>query len=225
MMRVTVLVVAAVLLGVGAPMWAAGAVALTAISPILALPAIAGAGAAVVLRSRRERRLRHRPVSATLRSVADEMRAGRTFAQALVAVDEPVADRVVRRLVAAGADASTIARAASGSFERHRATFVAAVSMSEVAGGSLADHLQRMAEVAEIDEAAERERRVSTSQARFSALVVGGVPLIVAAVVVGVRGVPEPGGALMVIPMVVGAGLLLFGSGAVMWMSRTGRRR
>lgn len=225
MMQVTTVVVAAVLLASRAPAWVAAVVALLIVPPIVGIPAAVGGAIVLAHRGRRKRRRALLPVSVVLRSLADEMRAGRTFPQAIEALGEPVADRTVRRLVAAGADATTIAEAAGRSFGRHRSTFVAAVSMSEVAGASLAEHLQRMAEVAEADEAAERERRVSTSQARFSALVVGGVPVFIAAAVVALRGIPEPGGAIVVVPMALGAALLVAGSAAVAWMSRPGRRR
>ncbi len=222
-MATTVIVVSVLVWIMGGPVWLVGVAALVALSPTLGLAAVILGIIVTVMRARWDRDRTQDPASQALRSLADEMGAGRTFAHALLAVGEPIADRSVRRLVHVGADASTLAQAAGRSLGPRQSTFVAAVALSEVAGSSLADHLHHMADVAEVDESIERDRRVASAQARFSAIVVGVVPLVVAGAVVLLRGIPEPGGAPVVIPMAAGASLLLTGSVAVAWMS--GSRR
>ena len=68
----------------------------------------------------------------------------------------------------------------------------------------LADQAGEVAQLA-------RERRVSLAQVKLSAVVVGIVPMVVSVALVAVRGVPDPGGALVVIPMIVGLSLQLVG--------------
>ena len=50
------------------------------------------------------------------------------------------------------------------------------------------------------------------AQVRFSAWVVGVAPLALTVLVVGANGIPEPGGAAVVIPMAVGAFLQISGT-------------
>ena len=76
---------------------------------------------------------------------------------------------------------------------------------------------------ADVDAAtqAARDRRVALAQIRLSAVVVGVVPLVLAVAAVAVRGVPEPGGPIVVVPMAVGASLMLAGSVIVLVATRS----
>jgi Flp pilus assembly protein TadB len=76
-----------------------------------------------------------------------------------------------------------------------------------------------MASVADDAQRRRREIRVATAQSRFSAVVVGVVPVLLAIVLVSVRGVPEPGGPAVVIPMILGAVSMLVGSAVVFVMA------
>lgn len=85
-------------------------------------------------------------------------------------------------------------------------------SFSEHTGAAISSALILLAERA--DEATElvRQRGVSLAQAKFSAVVVGIVPVAVSAGLIGLKGVPSPGGAIIVVPMVAGIALQLMGT-------------
>lgn len=221
-MILSTVVVAGLLLVAGTPRWAAVGVIVAAIVPWPVVVAVAPVAVLVVaLRSRR--RVASVPVSVFIRAIADDLAGGRTFVQAVGASDDPSVDHRIRRLCAVGVDGATVAAALGERLGAHVDAVRAAVALSEQSGGSLARALHGVADRVGLDESAERERRVAVSQARFSAIVVGVAPLVVAVVVVLARGIPEPGGALTIVPMVAGAVLMVGGSATVAWMSRPRR--
>lgn len=220
-MPVTIVAVSAGLLVLGAPRWVVAAGVAIAFVPVLGLLAVAGGLAYEVATRRSPGRLRAGDTARFLRAVADDLGTGQTLLQVVAASTDLHIDGHARRLCAIGAPGDEIAAAIAPTLGRHGPGFRSAVALSETTGGSLAEALHVLADQADLDADAVRERRVATSQARFTALVVGGVPLVVAFAIVAARGVPEPGGALVVVPMAVGAMLMLVGAGLVAWMSRS----
>lgn len=219
MTPVTMVVVAGAITLMGGPWWVVVGGAAMAFAPIPALLAMALALVVDVVR-RSRRRSTGVPVSRFLEAVADDMAAGSTFVGAVAAAQHPAVDERVRRLCSVGAAGSAVASALEPALGRHAPAVRAAVSISEVSGGSLGSALRIVAARAEEIETADRERRVATAHARFSALVVGLVPLAIGGLVVVVRGVPDPGGPQVIIPMVVGSSLMVAGSAIVAWLSR-----
>ena len=67
--------------------------------------------------------------------------------------------------------------------------------------------------------ASRRKRRSALAQVRFSAWVVGVAPLVLTLLVVLTRGIPQPRGAIIVIPMVVGFVLQVTGTATVFVLS------
>lgn len=220
-MTVTIVAVGCLLLLVGAPWWVPASAIALALSPVAGLAVGLAALVTEVIRTRRSVRPPS-PVSRIVRGFADELGTGHTLHQVVRWSPSPAVGSEARRLAFVGAPAGSIADALGSVLGRHATTFRSAVVLSEQSGGSLARALHELADEVEQDEAADGDRRVASSQARFSALVVGVVPLAIAALVVGLRGVPEPGGAVIVVPMTVGAVLMIAGSAVVGWMSRTG---
>lgn len=221
-MILSTVALAALLLIAGAPRWAALGVVVAGIVPMPVVVAVVPV-AAVVATVRSRRRAASPPVSGFIRAIADDLAGGRTFVQAVSASDDPSVDHRIRRLCSVGVDGATIAAALADRLGGHAGAVRAAVALSEQSGGSLAGALHGIADRARLDEAAARERRVAVSQARFSAIVVGVAPLVIALAVVIARGIPEPGGAPTIVPMVTGAVLMIGGSTAVAWMSRPRR--
>lgn len=225
MTPITIVAIGALIVVLGGPLWILPVAGAITVAPALGWLVLAVLGSVVVIRRLRARTASSVSVSRFLRNVAAELASGRTLVQTLTVSDDARVDPTVRRLCAVGSDGATIADALAPGLGRHARTFGAAVALSEVSGGPLASTLEMVADQASIDEASERERRVATSQARFSALVVGVVPLAIALLVVALRGVPEPGGPLIVVPMVAGGALMVAGGGVVVWMSRSRRVR
>ena len=221
-MILSAVVVAGLLLVAGVPRWAVAGVIIAAIVP-LAVVVVLVPVAIVVVAIRARRRVELPPVSGFVRGVADDLAGGRTFVQAVAASGDPSVDDRIRRLCSVGVDGPTVAAALGDRLGGHAEAVRAAVALSEQSGGSLARALHGVADRVGLDETADRERRVAVSQARFSAIVVGVAPLVIAGLVVVTRGVPEPGGALTIVPMVAGAVLMLGGSATVAWMSRPRR--
>ncbi len=158
--------------------------------------------------------------SSVIRALALDMGAGRTLREALLASPDRRIDARVRRLCDVGAPLEDVGRALGDRLGMDAQSLVGAISLSDATGSALAGSLDAIADQMELEEALERDRRVATSQARFSALVVGVVPLAAALLIVLIKGVPEPGGAPIIIPMIVGATLMVIGSGVVLSMSR-----
>jgi hypothetical protein len=56
---------------------------------------------------------------------------------------------------------------------------------------------------------------VTLAQVKLSAVVVGLVPVAASIGLVALRGVPEPGGAVIVVPMIIGIAMQILGTGIV----------
>ena len=95
------------------------------------------------------------------------------------------------------------------------AAFLGICAFSERTGAAIVAALHVLADQA--DDAIElaRQRRVALAQTKLSAVVVGVVPIVASVGLVALRGVPEPGGALIIIPMAIGIALQLVGTAVV----------
>lgn len=205
-----VAVLAAIAVVVGTSWLAVGIGVVAALHPLLFL-----GGIVVVVLTRLLRRRQASNGSAVeagfLRAVAAELRSGASLRHALAAAadTEPrlPLDRV-RRLAAAGAP---FARIATGMEEAlaHNGRLVGAVlAMTDRIGGEASVLFARLASISDESAALERERVAATAQARFSAAVVVGAPLVFTALVLASGGDG----------LFVGPGLLLAGTGLVLQM-------
>ncbi|HSJ70193.1 MAG TPA: type II secretion system F family protein [Acidimicrobiia bacterium] len=218
-MTLTLIALGAAVIVTGGP-WPLAAILIAAsVSPATGVAAIA---AGVMWEAWRHRRHHRHGASASsvIRALALDMGAGRSLREALLESPDGRIDATIRRLCDVGAPLEDVGRVLGDRLGVEAQSLVGAIALSDATGSALAESLDAIADQMELEETLERDRRVATSQARFSALVVGVVPLAVAILVVLIRGVPEPGGAQIIVPMAVGATLMVIGSGIVLSMSR-----
>lgn len=150
-----------------------------------------------------------------LRHVSAAVRAGSTLRQAIASSDPDFVGPLAVRLSRAGAGMADIGTAASHQLPQSGVRFAALCAMSEYSGSSVSSALTAC--VTAVERASERRRKLKTAlaQVRMSAWVVGVGPIALTLAMLGFRGgVPEPGGPIVVVPMVIGyalqiAGLLL----------------
>lgn len=115
-----------------------------------------------------------------LGSIAAELRAGASIRSALVAATSGHNDDislVVGRMAAAGRPLGDIA-AALTELPINGRRAAAALRVVVMAGGRSADVFSRLADRAMEEADLLRERRVQTVQARLSALIIGGIPVV-----------------------------------------------
>jgi tight adherence protein B len=151
----------------------------------LGLALLAGIGAPVVVRSMRERRGRliAAVVPETLERVASELRSGGTVATAISAVasaDGPLAPDMARVDTRVRLGASLVQ--ALGAWARERSVAgvdaaAGALAMCSSVGGRSADALDGLATSLRDRLGVAAEARAMSSQARMSAVVVGGAPV------------------------------------------------
>jgi hypothetical protein len=147
-----------------------------------------------------------------LRSLAGVVTAGGSLRDGIAQSEHESVTSNVRRLCAAGGSVTAIGRAIEPGLPINGRRFASMCAMSEHTGSSIAPSLVMFAARAKDAEDRDRQRRASLAQVRFSAWVVGVAPLALTALVVGANGIPEPGGAAVVIPMAVGAVLQISGT-------------
>lgn len=200
----------------GAPWLLVGAAVLVAVTPMPGMVALVAVGAIAGIRARR-RQAKGRSEVTFLRSVASTVAAGGTLRDGVVA--SGLAGSHVLRLCKAGASMTDIGVAASRDLLVNGRAFASLCAMSEQTGSSVAASITSLATRAAKRESRERRKRVSLAQVRFSALIVGVAPLALTTVITAARGIPEPGGAAVIIPMMVGAALEILGTTIVFRMS------
>ena len=212
-------VTVAALLVVGAPPRVIALVGVAMVIPmwglVLAVPVVA-----FVWWRRRRSETRSPGAASFLRSVTADVSTGRTLRQAIADSPSPIVDDRVRRICHAGAPMGEVASALAPRLEGAGAAFVGLVTATEITGGSPVVALSTMLDQVEARSSLARDQRVAVAQARISAFVVGVVPLALALALVIMRGVPEPGGAIVVGIMACGAVLMLAGAVSVFMMSR-----
>ena len=171
------LVLAAVCLGYLPPVEGL-AIAIIHSHPLVAAPALAIA--ALRSRSRTDRVSRSELVAAFLRSVAAELRAGRSLRVALVDsahLDSRLGlDRVVR-VAAAGRPMEQVADEMAAC--REMSAIATAVRVAAMTGGSAVPVFVSLAADSADEGALARERRELTVQARLSIAIVAGFPIAV----------------------------------------------
>jgi Flp pilus assembly protein TadB len=153
------------------------------------------------------------------RSLSGAVLAGSTLRNAISACRHPAVTPYARRLCGAGRSMVDVGSELSTALPVNGKRFAALCGMSEQTGASIAPTLASFAERAAETERRRRRQRASLTQARASAWVVGVAPLALTGLLVAMRGLPEPGGATVVIPMIVGAGLQVAGMAAVFAVS------
>ncbi len=203
---------------VGAPVPIVGAVGLVAVSPIYGSIGLVAAAAFYGWRKRVKRTSASSEV-ALLRSLAGVVSAGGTLRHAISTSTSPLVTADARRLCATGASVAHIGDAMKTKMPTNGRQFAAMCAMSERTGSSVAPSLAAFADRAKAQELRDAKKRSSLAQIRFSAWVVGVAPLALTALIVAVRGIPEPRGAVVVIPMVVGAALQITGTALVFAIS------
>lgn len=149
---------------------------------------------------------------ALLRSLAGVVSGGGTLRQAVAASPSSLVTSDARRLCATGASMADIGEAMASAMTTNGRQFAAMCAMSEHTGSSVAQPLEAFADRARAAEMRDQRKRASLAQIRFSAWVVGVAPLALTALLVVSQGIPEPGGAFVIIPMVVGALLQITGT-------------
>ncbi len=115
-----------------------------------------------------------------LSSIHAELRAGASLRWALATAADGVDDSTVgevARLALAGVPLAAIAPHLGG-FPQNGRRLAAALQVAAIAGGRSADVFARLAQRGAEENALARERRVLTAQARLSAMVVGGLPVL-----------------------------------------------
>ncbi len=150
-----------------------------------------------------------------LRQISARVAAGANIRSAITDPSNTAIPSRAQRLASLGQPMTDVGDALTQVFPVNGAAFRAICSFSEHTGAAISSALTVLAERA--DEAADlaRQRRVSLAQVKLSATVVGLVPIAISVALVVLRGVPEPGGAVIVIPMVVGVALQIVGTAVV----------
>jgi len=167
--------------------------------------------------------------AAYLQGVAGELRAGSSLRYALSAASSRSfglrLDRAVR-LAAAGQPLRLVADALEGTMPRLGALTASAVRTAGATGGRAADVFDALALLAAEEVALVRERRAATAQARFSAWIVGGIPVVylLYAALAGKLAVLQSTGSVGRALLVVGSLLLVAGVGLMWGMLRTAER-
>ena len=221
-MLVIVLAAGAILLGVPGVI-VVGTVVLSLLPVPLAL-AGAAAGAVGLALHKRAGFDRESDEGELLRQFSGRVSAGATIRSTIA--DPTIKDVPdhARRLATLGRPMADVGDALTSVFPVNGAAFRAICSFSEHTGAAISAALGVLADRA--DEATElaRQRKVSLAQVKLSAIVVGIVPMAASIGLVAVRGIPDPGGAVIVVPMMVGIGLQVIGTAIVFRVASSANR-
>lgn len=221
-MLVMVLAAGAILLGVPSIV-VVTTVALSLLPVPVALAGVAVGVVGLILR-KRTRSDREPDEGELLRQFSGRVSAGATIRSTIAdPMIEDIPDHA-RRLAALGRPMADVGDELSSVFPVNGAAFRAICSFSEHTGAAISAALGVLADRA--DEATElaRQRKVSLAQVKLSAIVVGIVPMAASIGLVAVRGIPDPGGAVIVVPMMVGIGLQVIGTAIVFRVASSANR-
>ena len=200
------------------PYVAVGAMAL--VSPWIGLIAVGGLFVVSVVRRRRS--IRPSPIVEVefLRELSAALGAGSTFREALASSSAGIVDDRSSRMCRVGVPLGRIIPPIVKQLPETGSAFAVLADASESVGSSVVEACHVLVEEADALRRQKGDLKVATTQARFSAIVVGVVPLLLSASFVAVRGVPEPRGATILVPMVAGAILMLVGTAVVLISSQ-----
>jgi Flp pilus assembly protein TadB len=167
--------------------------------------------------------------AAYLQAVAGELRAGASLRHAICAAQADPATLPLRRavrLARAGHPLDQVADELARALPRLGGLTASSVRTVGVTGGRAADVFDGLALVATEELDLVRERRAATAQVRFSALIVGGIPVVYlayAALTDRLAGLASTGSIGVV---VLGLGVLFLGGGVVaIWLSTRGEQQ
>lgn len=203
-------IVAAVAAGSGQPWTIVAGIVVFAVHPVAGTVVVIVAAVSSMVIARR-RKVRVLDEAAWLRRVLATVSAGSTLRHALVVSGGQMAGSEVESLCRAGAGMDAVGAAAAKHLPISGTRFGALCSMSEFSGSSVAAALRSCIAAVEATVQRQRAHRTAMAQIRFSAWVVGLGPLVLTVGMVGVRGIPEPGGAIVVVPMLIGFIMQMFG--------------
>ena len=150
-----------------------------------------------------------------LRQFSGRVSAGATIRSTVADAAMVAVPARARRLAALGLPMAEVGDAMTPVLPVNGAAFRAICSFSEHTGAAIASALAVLAERADDATELARQRRVSLAQVKLSAIVVGLVPIALSIGLLAVRGVPEPGGAVIVVPMIAGVTLQVVGTAIV----------
>ena len=210
--------IAAISLATGVPIPIVAAIGVVGLSPIrgTALLAVVAAGYGWWHRKQAKQVLSE----ATLfREIAADVAAGSSLRAAIGRSDSAYVSDVTRRLCESGWSLADIGAEMAPSLPVNGRRFSALCAMAEHSGSTVVEAIESFAVSATAEEELSRRRRSSLVQARMSGWVVGIAPIALTALVLVTQGIPEPGGAPIIIPMVIGAGLQLAGTAIVFVVS------
>ena len=202
---------------IGAPLPVLAAVGLAVWQPALALAAVL----AWLGLTGAHRRSDPDAEAAYLQAVAGEMRAGASLRHALGSASDRAfglgLDRALR-LAAAGQPLEGVAGALERTMPRLGMLTASAVRTAGITGGRAADVFDALALLATEEVGLARERRAATAQARFSAWIVGGIPVayLLYAAVSGKLSALGSAGSVGQVLLAAGSVLLIAGV-LVMW--------
>lgn len=150
-----------------------------------------------------------------LRELSGRVAAGASIRSSIADPSVVAIPDRARRLANLGLPMAEVGTEIAKALPTSGAAFRAICSFSEHTGAAISTALSVLAE--RVDEAAElaRQRRVSLAQVKFSAVVVGVVPIAASVGLLLLRGVPEPGGAAVAVPMLLGFALQISGTAVV----------
>lgn len=214
---------------VGAPWWAVVTGAVVTLQPTLGLVAVGGAVALALYRRFDQRRSGSGGETVFCNAMAAELKAGASLRIALSAAAARVPElglAAAGRRAVAGQPAPAVAEELARALPRNGRLAGAAFALAAETGARAADVFETLAQhAAGVDELA-RERSTLTAQARLSAMVVGGAPvlLLIALVATGRGQTMLAAGPVGWAIALVGVGLEITGLGAVALMLwRAGR--
>jgi tight adherence protein B len=211
---------------IGAPVPALAALGLAVWQPIWALVAVL---AWMGLTAQRHGSGPEDAEAAYLQAVAAELRAGSSLRHALGSATNRAGglalDRAVR-LAVAGQPLERVAGSLRQAMPRLGALTASAVRTAGVTGGRAADVFDALALLATEEVGLVRERRAATAQARFSAWIVGGIPVayLLYAGISGKLAVLQSAGPAGSVLLAVGSLLLAGGVGTMWGMLRKAER-
>jgi len=213
---VAVVVIAASALLLRVPMWVvAGTLAFSLLPPPAAFAVVLGAAGVSVLRSRRAQDEGGHDEGELLRQFSGRVSAGATIRAAIADPGIESVPALASRLAALGRPMADVGDALAPAFPVNNAAFGAICAFSEHTGAAISTALTVLAQRADDARELARQRRVALAQVKLSAVVVGLIPIAASFGLVALRGIPSPGGAVIVIPMVVGMALQIAGTAVV----------